>query len=91
MMVRLATREDLKFHDLRHTFASHFIMRGGTLKVLQEILGHKTVTMALRYAHLCQEQKKKVVNLFNGLTAPSENPTCHKTVTKPTFQVSASL
>ncbi len=72
--------ENFKFHDLRHTFASHFVMRGGSIKELQEILGHKTMTMTLRYAHLSQEHKKKAVNLLNGLTAPKK-PDCHKTVT----------
>lgn len=43
---------NFRFHDLRHTFASHFIMRGGSLKELQEILGHKDVKMTMRYAHL---------------------------------------
>ena len=49
-------------------------MRGASLKELQEILGHKTMTMTLRYAHLSQEHKKKAVNLLNGLTA-SKNKT----------------
>ena len=52
-------------------------MRGGTLKELQEILGHKNITMTMRYAHLGQEHKKKTVNLLHGLTA-SKNGTCHK-------------
>jgi integrase len=72
--------EDFRFHDLRHTFASHFVMRGGSIKDLQEILGHKSLTMTMRYAHLSQEHKKKAVNLLNGLTAP-KNEKCHKTVT----------
>ena len=42
------------------------IMRGASLKEVQEILGHKTMT--LRYAHLSQEHKKKAVNLLNELT-----------------------
>jgi len=71
---------DFRFHDLRHTFASHFVMRGGSLKDLQEILGHKSLTMTMRYAHLSQEHKKKAVNLLNGLTA-SLSGNCHKTVT----------
>ena len=82
--LRRAGIEDFRFHDLRHTFASHFIMRGGSLKELQEILGHKNITMTMRYAHLSQETKKKAVNLLNGLTSnngASENETCHKHVT----------
>jgi integrase len=59
---------DFRFHDLRHTFASQLLLKGGTLKDVQEILGHKTMTMTLRYAHLTQEHKRKAVNLLNGLT-----------------------
>ena len=44
--------EPLHFHDLRHHFASWYIMRGGSLPSLQKILGHATMTMTLRYAHL---------------------------------------
>jgi integrase len=41
-----------RFHDLRHTFASRFVMRGGSLKALQEILGHADDKMTLRCSHL---------------------------------------
>jgi integrase len=71
---------DFRFHDLRHTFASLVLMRGGSLKDVQELLGHKTMTMTLRYSHLTQEHKRKAVNLLNGLTT-NGNATCHKTVT----------
>ncbi len=67
--VKNAEIEDFCFHYLRHTFASQLIMKGGTLKDLQEQLGHKTMTMTLRYAHISQHHKKKAVNLLNGLTA----------------------
>ena len=81
---------DFRFHDLRHTFASQLLMKGGTLKDVQELLGHKTMT--LRYAHLTQEHKKKAVNLLNGLTASmSEKGFCHKTVTSLNSPVTASL
>lgn len=46
------TRQYIRFHDLRHTFASHWVMKGGDLFKLQKILGHKTVQMTMRYAHL---------------------------------------
>jgi integrase len=66
--LRRAGIENFTFHDLRHTFASHLIMRGASLKEVQELLGHKTVTMTLRYAHLAEENKRKAVGLLNGLT-----------------------
>jgi integrase len=40
------------FHDLRHTFASHWMMKGGNIFKLQKILGHKSSQMTQRYAHL---------------------------------------
>jgi site-specific recombinase XerD len=48
-------RRYIRFHDLRHTFASHWMMNGGDLFKLQRILGHKSVTMTQRYAHLAPE------------------------------------
>lgn len=39
-------------HVLRHTYASHFIMNGGDILTLQKILGHSTVALTMRYAHL---------------------------------------
>jgi integrase len=47
-----ARLDDFHFHDTRHHFASWFMMRGGTLQELKEILGHADITMTLRYAHL---------------------------------------
>jgi integrase len=78
--LRRAGIQDFRFHDLRHTFASQVLLKGGTLKDIQEFLGHKTMTMTLRYSHLTQEHKRKAVNLLNGLTAGG-NGTCHKSVT----------
>lgn len=39
-------------HVLRHSFASHFMMNGGNILTLQKILGHSTLAMTIRYAHL---------------------------------------
>lgn len=51
-------------HALRHTFASHFIMNGGNILSLQRILGHQSLTMTMRYAHLAPEhlQEAKLLN-----------------------------
>ncbi len=39
-------------YALRHTFASHFMMNGGNILTLQRVLGHSTLAMTMRYAHL---------------------------------------
>ncbi|MGZ3596080.1 MAG: tyrosine-type recombinase/integrase [Syntrophales bacterium] len=69
--------EHCTLHDLRHIFASHLLMNGASIKDVQELLGHKTMQMTLRYAHLSQEHKKKAVNLLNGLTAPQKEVLSH--------------
>jgi integrase len=43
---------DKPWHALRHTFASHFMMAGGNILTLQKLLGHSTLAMTMRYAHL---------------------------------------
>jgi len=60
---------DFHPHDLRHTFASHYLMRGGSLKGLKEVLGHKDIKMTMRYAHLSKEFVKEEIEILNGLTA----------------------
>jgi integrase len=55
-------------HVLRHTFASHFMMNGGNILVLQRSLGHKSLTMTMRYAHLAPDHLQEVVKL-NPLSA----------------------
>lgn len=61
-------------HVLRHTFASHFMMRGGNILVLQQILGHSSITMTMRYAHFAPEHLEAAVNLnpFDSMDVVSE-------------------
>lgn len=51
-------------HVLRHSFASHFMMNGGNILTLQKILGHSSITMTMKYAHLAPEhlQEAKLLN-----------------------------
>lgn len=50
-------------HVLRHSFASHFIMKGGNIVVLKEILGHSAIETTMRYAHLSPEHLKDAIKL----------------------------
>lgn len=59
---RRAGIKDFKFHDLRHTFASHLVMSGVDITTIKELLGHKTINMTLRYAHLAPSHKVKAVD-----------------------------
>ena len=59
--------KDFHFHDLRHTFASHLIMKGADITTVKELLGHNTLTMTMRYAHLAPSHKVKAVALLESL------------------------
>ncbi|EBZ6396122.1 site-specific integrase, partial [Salmonella enterica subsp. enterica serovar Enteritidis] len=55
-------------HVLRHTFASHFMMNGGNILVLRDILGHSDIKMTMVYAHFAPEHLEDAVTknpLFN--------------------------
>jgi integrase len=65
--VEAAKLDDVNFHTLRHTFASWAVMRGVTLKELQELLGHASLAMTMRYAHLAPEHLRTAVSRLEGL------------------------
>jgi len=58
--------QDFKFHDLRHTAASYLAMNGASLAEIAEILGHKTLQMVKRYAHLSEQHTSKVLKSMNA-------------------------
>ncbi len=68
-----AKLEDVNFHTLRHTFASWAVMRGVSLKELQELLGHSSLAMTMRYAHLAPERLRSAVTRLEGLTSSSSS------------------
>ena len=51
--------EDFVAHDMRHTYASHLVQKGVNLVVLQQLLGHETLEMVKRYAHLALTTRRK--------------------------------
>ena len=53
------------WHVLRHTFASHLVIQGVPLKVVQELLGHASITMTERYSHLTPGAKKAAVEVLD--------------------------
>jgi len=62
-------------HDLRHTYASHLVMAGVDITTVSRLMGHKSLTMTLRYSHLAKDHLDTAVNLLadrmNGLTSQS--------------------
>lgn len=69
---RLAGLREVGWHVLRHTFASHLVMKGVPLKHIQELLGHATIQMTMRYAHLAPDSVREAVALLDEPAAPGD-------------------
>jgi site-specific recombinase XerD len=76
------------WHCLRHTFASRLVMAGVDIRTVQELLGHKTIAMTVRYAHLAP---KHTLAAVERLDAPLDNSTDTTTDTKGSAQPSGHV
>lgn len=63
--LKRANIRNFRFHDLRHTFASYLVMSGASIKVVQQLLGHKDLKMTMRYSHLSNEHLQEAVGKLN--------------------------
>jgi integrase len=71
--LELAEIQDFTWHDLRHTFASWLMMRGASLRSVADLLGHATIKMTMRYAHLSPAFLQAEISLLDD--PPPSAPT----------------
>jgi integrase len=64
--VKRAGMANFRFHDCRYTAASYLAMNGASLTEIAEVLGHKTLAMVKRYAHLSEAHTAGVVARMNA-------------------------
>ena len=58
--------KDFRLHDLRHTFASRLVMAGADIRAVQELLGHASIVMTMKYSHLSSEHRQRAVSKKEG-------------------------
>jgi site-specific recombinase XerD len=78
--------KDFTWHCLRHTFASRLVMAGVDLRTVQELMGHKTIQMTVRYAHLAPKHQLAAVERLCDTGASRYEPTDTKTSTSRSEQ-----
>ena len=64
ILLKVSAIKNFHFHDLRHTFASWLAIKGVSLYTIKELLGHKSILMTQRYAHLSPDSRQNAVNMI---------------------------
>jgi integrase len=80
---RRAGLSGVRPHDLRHTFASWLVMAGTPLRTVADLLGHKSLSMVMRYSHLSDDHRREhVASLPGGAKSVQSEQTCKNSVRK---------
>jgi len=84
------------WHTLRHTFASHLVMKGVSIYIVQRLLGHSSISQTERYAHLAPSTLHEAISVLDRASFRQNQPFGHHMVNTPftamtTSQVSARL
>ncbi len=87
--LKAASITDATWHTLRHTFASRAVMAGVDIRTVQELMGHSTITMTMRYAHLSPAHLRAAVNKasLGVIAAKTQVGTGSKTGSKAIWKI----
>ena len=73
-IVKRAGLENVRFHDLRHTFASLMLLRGARSKVISEALGHSSAAFTMDvYSHIIEGMQQDAMRLLDGVLPKAKN------------------
>lgn len=86
-LARLCRRtgvRDIGWHTFRHTFATQLVDHGAAMREIQELLGHTTITMTEKYAHVAPTSLRRAVDLLGGQNVNGEQPAGNARLSMPT-------
>ena len=64
-LICLSEIKHATIHTMRHTFASHLVMKGVSIRTVQELLGHSSISVTEMYSHLSTGFKKQEIDLLD--------------------------